>query len=71
NFPAEEVLKVRINSARPIELEAGLTLRRSESAAIVAYRSKHGPFKSIDDLKSVPGINYAHIASKANRITFE
>jgi competence protein ComEA len=71
NYPAEEVPKVRINSARPIELDAGLTLRRSESAAIVAYRSKHGPFKSIEDLKNVPGIDYAHILAKQERITFE
>lgn len=71
NYPAEEVPKVRINSARPIELDAGLTLRRSESAAIVAYRSKHGPFKSIEDLKNVPGIDYAHILAKRDRITFE
>jgi len=71
NYPAEEVPKVRINSARPIELDAGLTLRRSESAAIVAYRSKHGPFKSIEDLKNVPGIDYAHILAKKDRITFE
>jgi competence protein ComEA len=71
NYPAEEVPKVRINSARPIELDAGLTLKRSESAAIVAYRSKHGPFKSIEDLKNVPGIDYAHILAKQERITFE
>ena len=53
SYPAEQVPKVRINSARQIELEAGLTLRRSQAAA-VAYRSKHGPFNSIDDLKKYP-----------------
>src|SRR3954451_23711433 len=64
SFPAEEIPKVRINSARPIELEAGLTLRRSQAAALVAYRSKHGPFKSIDDLKNIPGIDFAYMESK-------
>jgi competence protein ComEA len=71
SFPAEEVPKVRINTARPIELEAGLTLRRSQAAALVAYRSKHGPFKSIDDLKNVPGLDFAYLDSKKDRITFE
>jgi len=71
NFPAEAVPKVRINSARPIELEAGLTLRRSQAAALVAYRAKHGPFKSIEDLKDVPGLDFAYIESKKDRITFE
>jgi competence protein ComEA len=71
SFPAEEIPKVRINSARPIELEAGLTLRRSQAAALVAYRAKHGDFKSIEDLKKVPGLDYAYIESKKDRITFE
>jgi Helix-hairpin-helix motif len=57
--------------AKTPALTAGLTLRRSESAAILAYRSKHGPFKSIEDLKNVPGIDYRHILSKQDRITFE
>ncbi|MFL6449911.1 MAG: ComEA family DNA-binding protein [Bryobacteraceae bacterium] len=71
SFPAEEIPKVRINSARQIELEAGLTLRRSQAAALVAYRSKHGPFKSIEDLKNVPGLDFAYIESKKDRITLE
>jgi competence protein ComEA len=71
SFPAEEVPKVRINSARQIELEAGLTLRRSQAAALVAYRAKHGPFESIEDLKNVPGLDFAYIGSKKDRITFE
>jgi competence protein ComEA len=71
NYPAEEVPKVRINSARQIELEAGLTLRRSQAAALVAYRAKHGPFHSIEDLKNVPGLDFAYIESKKDRITFE
>jgi competence protein ComEA len=71
SFPAEEIPKVRINSARQIELEAGLTLRRSQAAALVAYRAKHGPFKSVEDLKNVPGLDYAYIESKKDRITFE
>jgi competence protein ComEA len=71
NYPAEQVPKVRINSARQIELEAGLTLRRSQAAALVAYRSKHGPFHSIEDLKNVPGLDFAYIESKKDRITFE
>lgn len=71
NYPAEAVPKVRINTARQIELEAGLTLRRSQAAALVAYRSKHGPFHSIEDLKSVPGLDFAYIESKQDRITFE
>ena len=51
HFAAEEVPRINVNKARAIDLESGLTLKRSEAAAIIAYRTKNGPFKSIDDLK--------------------
>jgi competence protein ComEA len=69
-YPAEEIPKVRINSARAIELEAAFTLRRSQAAALIEYRTKHGDFKSIEDLKKVPGLDYARLESKKDRITF-
>jgi competence protein ComEA len=70
NFPAEEVPRVNVNKASAIELESGLTLRRSEAAAIIAYRSKNGSFKSLDDLKAVPKLDVAKIEAKKDRITF-
>ena len=69
-FPAEAVPKVNVNTATAIELESGLTLRRSQSAAIIAYREKNGPFKSLDDLKKVPLIDGDRIEEKKDRITF-
>jgi competence protein ComEA len=71
HYPAEEVPRIKINRARSIELESGLSLKRSEAAAIIEYRDKHGPFKSIADLKKVPGIDAAKIESKKDRLTFE
>ena len=70
NFPAEEVPRVNVNKASAIELESGLTLRRSEAAAIIAYRAKNGSFKSLDDLKAVPKLDVAKIEAKKDRITF-
>jgi competence protein ComEA len=69
-FPAEEIPKIHINTARAIDLEAGLTLRRSQAATLIEYRTKHGNFKSIEDLKNVPGLDYARIESKKDRIVF-
>lgn len=71
HYPADEIPKIHINKARAIELESGLTLRRSESAAIIEYRTQHGPFKSIEDLKKVPGIDIAKIESKKDRLVFD
>jgi competence protein ComEA len=70
NFPAEEVPKINVNTCRAIDLESGLTLRRSQANAIIEYRAKNGPFKSIEDLKKVPGIEAAKIEAKKDRLTF-
>src|SRR6476660_10436535 len=56
NFPADELPKISVNKAAAIDLESGLSLKRSQAAAIIQYREKNGPFKSIEDLKKVPGI---------------
>jgi competence protein ComEA len=71
HFAAEDVPRINVNKARAIDLESGLTLRRSEAAAIIEYRTKNGPFQSIDDLKKVPGIDAAKIEAKKDRLTFE
>src|SRR5580698_3489518 len=71
HFAAEEVPRINVNKARAIDLESGLTLKRSEAAAIIEYRTKNGPFKSIDDLKKVPGIDAAKIDAKKDRLIFE
>jgi len=70
HFPAQEVPRINLNSATAIELESGLTLRRSQAAAIIAYRSQHGPFTSLEDLKRVPGLDTTLIVAKRDRVTF-
>jgi len=69
-LPAEEIPRLNVNSATQIELESRLSLKRSEAAAVVQYREKNGPFKTIADLKKVPGIDAAKIEAKKDRITF-
>jgi competence protein ComEA len=70
NFAAEEIPKLNVNKATAIEFESRLSLRRSEAAALIAYRTKNGPFKSLADLKKVPGIDRAKIEAKKDRLTF-
>jgi competence protein ComEA len=70
NFPADEVPKINVNKAAAIDLESGLSLKRSQAAAIIRYRTKHGDFKSIEDLKKVPGVDAAKIEAKKDRLTF-
>jgi competence protein ComEA len=70
NFPAEDVPKINVNQAEAIELESGLSLKRSQAAAIIKYRTKNGKFKSFEDLKKVPGVDAAIIEAKKDRLTF-
>jgi competence protein ComEA len=70
NFPADDVPKINVNTAAAIEFESGLSLRRSQAAAIVRYREKNGPFKSIEDLKKVPGVDVEKIEAKKDRLIF-
>ena len=70
NYPAEELQKININKATAIELESALSLRRSQAAALLAYRARHGNFKSLEDLKKVPHIDIAKIEEKKDRIAF-
>lgn len=71
NFPADEVPRLKVNSADAIEFESILSLKRSQAAAIISYREKNGPFKSIADLKKVPGIEAAKLDAKKDRLIFE
>ena len=70
NYAADEVPKLNVNQATAIELESALSLKRSEAAAVLQYRTKNGNFKSIEDLKKVPGIDTAKIDAKKDRLTF-
>lgn len=69
-FPADEMPKINVNKAKAIELESGLSLKRSEAAALIQYREKNGHFKSIEDLKKVPGVDAAKVEAKKDRLVF-
>ena len=70
HYPADELPPVNVNQAPAIELESRLSLRRSQAAAIIAYRTQNGKFKSIEELKKVPGVDAEKIEAKKDRIVF-
>jgi competence protein ComEA len=70
HYPASAAPMLNVNTARAIDFESRLSLKRSESAAIVNYRSEHGGFKSIEDLEKVPGIDYSKIRAKKDILVF-
>jgi competence protein ComEA len=70
NFGPETAKPVNVNKATPVEIESVLGLTRAESAAIVQYRTDKGAFKSLEDLKGVPGVDSAKIEKKKALVTF-
>jgi competence protein ComEA len=67
NFP---IVKINVNKATAKDLETGLELTSKESEAIVSYREAKGNFKTIDDLKKIPGLDAVKIESKKDRLEF-
>jgi competence protein ComEA len=70
NFGPEAAKPVNVNKALPVEMESVLGLTRAESAAVVQYRTDKGAFKTLDDLKAVPGLDYAKIEKKKALVAF-
>jgi competence protein ComEA len=71
HYPASEVPPLNVNKARSIDFESALSLPRSQAARIIEYRTSHGDFHSLDDLKKVPGVDVAKIEAKKDRIVFQ
>jgi competence protein ComEA len=69
NFPPI-VPKVNVNTAPADLLEKRLSITSKEAEAIVDYRQHNGDFKSVDDLKHVPGLDPSKIDAKKNLLTF-
>lgn len=70
NYPAQALPPLNVNTAKAIDFETRLSLRRSEAAAVIEYRAKHGSFKSVDDLKQVQGVDPAKIDRKKDVLVF-
>jgi competence protein ComEA len=64
------VIKINVNKATAKDLEGALRLPEKQAAAIVHYREEKGDFKSIDDLKKVPGIDAGKIEANKNRLAY-
>jgi competence protein ComEA len=62
--------KVNINTADAGDLPLVLEIPKSTADAVVKYRAAHGNFRTLDDLKKVPGIDGAKIEALKDRVAF-
>lgn len=67
---AKEGARVSVNTATAEELAQamnGVGLKKAQ--AIVSYREEYGPFKSVEDLKQVPGMGSALVERNLKALT--
>ena len=62
--------KINVNKAAAKDLETGLAIPAKDAESIVKYRQEKGGFKTVDDVKKVPGIDAAKIDAKKDQIEF-
>jgi competence protein ComEA len=63
--------KVNVNKAAGKQLETILDLTARDAEAIVRYRQEKGAFKTLDDLKKVPGVDAAKIEASKDHVEFQ
>ncbi len=61
---------IPINKAAAAELRSTMDLTTEAAGAVVKYRQANGPFKSVDDLKKVAGVDAAKIEARKDRFVF-
>jgi competence protein ComEA len=61
--------QVNINTANKDQLDTLKGIGPTKAQAIIDYRTKNGPFKTVDDLQKVPGIGPATMKQIRGDIT--
>jgi competence protein ComEA len=67
HFKGEAAAPLNLNRATSVQLQSVVGLLRSESTALIAHRDKT-PCKTLDDLKSVKGLDFAKIEKRRDRL---
>jgi competence protein ComEA len=61
---------IDINQANAEQLASAIDgVGEARAAAIVDYRTEHGPFRSVDELSLVQGIGQATVENNRDRLT--
>jgi competence protein ComEA len=70
DYLAKNFGQVNANKAPSSEIAAILEITPAQADAVVKYRTDHGAFKTIDDLKKVPELASANLEMKKDRLVF-
>ncbi|MCS7060229.1 MAG: helix-hairpin-helix domain-containing protein [Anaerolineae bacterium] len=69
--PTPRVVRVNINTADAVALEALPRIGPATARRIIEYRQQHGPFASVEDIQKVPGVGPATFEAIKPYITID
>ena len=69
-FLLRTLTRVNVNTADAAQLPLVLDISESTAQAVVKYRAAHGDFRTLEDLKKVPGMNAAKLEARKDRVVF-
>ncbi len=61
---------IPINAAPAVELQRTMDVTEAVADAIVKHRKEKGGFKSVDDVKKVPGVDASKVDARKDRLIF-
>jgi competence protein ComEA len=70
DYLAKNLGQVNVNKAPAAEIASVLQITSDQADAIVKYRTDNGVFKTVDDLKKVPGLASANLDTKKDRLVY-
>jgi competence protein ComEA len=70
DYLAKNLAQVNVNKGKSEEIASVLEITSAQADAIVKYRTDHGDFKTIDDLKKVPELASAKLDTKKDRVVY-
>ena len=62
--------RANVNNAPESDLVVIVDLTQAEATAIVEYRKKEGDYRTLEDLRKVPALDFARIQARKDRIVF-
>ena len=65
-----QIATIEVNKATAVELQALFEVNDPLAKAIVDYRTANSNFKTIDDVKKVPGLDAKKVDYRKNRLEF-
>ncbi len=69
-FPPSAIQKIFVNMANDRQIASVLEISSDDAKAIIVYRDKVKGFKSIEEMKKIPGVDRKKIDAKINNLVF-